>query len=393
MKFEDLVEDESFVESLSGDDSDSKKYIDNLLEKYPEQKEEILLAVRFLKIANADKKKLSRNDASSVWGNIQKHQKHSSNRSSFTLFWKVAAIAILLIGFSFYTYTQYRSSLYKRVAQNAQIAEKEAKLILSNGSEYKLKNNESTIEYDSNGEKIVISEADTSSEQIVNTKKTQTGGLNQIIVPYGRRHAITLSDGTRVQLNSGSKLIYPANFNGNFRKVYLEGEGYFDVAENKEIPFIVTTDYIDIKVTGTVFNVSAYNDEQTAAAVLVEGSVVVSQKNRLFNNPKYTLTPGQGCFYSVKKSESVVDNVDLMDYTGWKDGWFQFDNKQLIYIVRKMEKYYNKNIVIEGEELAHTIISGKLVLSDQFDEAMSYLSKTLEARYERNDKEIYIIRQ
>ena len=394
IKFESLLEDESFVEKVLREDSESEEYIESLLKSYPEKKEEILYAVQFLKFSNVDRKKLSRTDASNIWEDIQNKQKtYSIKNQLFSKAWRVAAVALILVGIGYYTYIQYQTNIYKRVAQNAEVINNEAMLILSNGSEYKLENNGSKIRYDSNGEKIVISETGSQTEQIENTKKTQEEVLNQIIVPFGRRHSITLSDGTVVQLNSGSKLIYPAYFRGKTRKVYLKGEGYFDVAKNKNIPFVVNTDYIDIRVTGTVFNVSAYEDEQTASAVLVEGSVEVSQKNRLFNNQKYTLQPGQGCFYSVKTAQSNVNNVDTINYIGWKDGWLQFKNQPLINIVRKIEKYYNKDILIEGEKLAQTLISGKLVLSDQFEEAMSYLTKTLEGRYERNDKEIYIIKQ
>jgi len=393
LKFENLIEDEVFAKKIRSNTSESKIYLEKLLKDYPEQKDEILFAAHFLKITNSDKKELSRNDASSIWGNIQKkHKNQSSNRFSLNKLGRIAAVVTILIGLGYYTYTQYQSISFRRLAQSTEIAENDAMLILSNGLEYKLENNDSEIRYDSNGENIIIAKADT-TEQIANKKKRKEESLNQIIVPYGRRHSITLSDGTTVQLNSGSKLVYPANFNGNTRKVYLKGEGYFEVAKNKEIPFIVTTDYIDIRVTGTVFDVSAYDDEQTASTILVEGSVEVLQKNKLINNSKYQLAPGQGCFYSVKNAESTVSKVDLANYTGWKDGWLQFKDQPLIYITRKLEKYYNKNIVIEGEEFAHTLISGKLVLSDDFEEAMSFLSKTLEGKYEKNNKDIYIIRQ
>lgn len=76
---------------------------------------------------------------------------------------------------------------------------------------------------------------------------------------------------------------------------------------------------------------------------------------------------------------------------GWKDGWLQFKDQPLINIVRRVEKYYNKEILIKGEKLANTLISGKLVLSDEFDDAVTHLAKTVEGHLERNEKQIYII--
>lgn len=399
IEFESLLQDESFIIKIVKGGPETDQYIKELIQKYPDKKEEILFAVQFIKTVGADRKRLSGADAAEIWETIRKKHKQQkfslpgTNRHLFSIGWRVAAVAVILLGFGYYFYLQYTMDLYKQMAENTAIAEDEAKIVFSDGSEYRLDNNESSIRYDAEGEKIIVTETGNLSEKIENRKETKEEILNQVIVPYGRRHSVTLSDGTTIQLNSGSKLIFPARFKGGIRKVYLKGEGYFEVAKNKKAPFIVNTDYLDINVTGTIFNVSAYEDEQTVSAVLVEGSVEVSQKNKLFGNPKFTLTPGQGCFYSVKTSQSAVSEVDLMNYIGWKDGWLQFKDQPLVNIVRRVEKYYNKDILIEGEKLANTLISGKLVLSDQLEDAIVYLAKTLEGHYERNDKEIYILKE
>ena len=186
--------------------------------------------------------------------------------------------------------------------------------------------------------------------------------------------------------------MFPAEFTGKTREVYLKGEGYFEVEKNPSKPFIVKTDFIDIKVLGTVFNISAYADEQIASAVLVEGKVVVLKKNKLFGFTEKKLSPGQGCFYSSVTETSEIRNVDPYDYISWKDGLFLFKDKPLINIVHSVEKYYNQKILIDGEKLPNTIISGKLVLSDDIDEVMQYLAKTLEARYEKNKEGVFSIK-
>jgi len=202
-----------------------------------------------------------------------------------------------------------------------------------------------------------------------------------------------LSDGTQVHLNAGSKLVFPAEFEGKTREVYLKGEGYFDVAKNPAKPFIVKTDFIDIKVFGTSFNVSVYNDDQTVSAVLVEGNVHVLQKNKTFNNSEYTLQPGQGCFYSIKNQKAEVKEVDTADYILWKEGLYQFHNQPLTDIVERIKRYYNISVQIDNDKLAKTIISGKLVLTDDCEEVIAHLAKTLEARYEIKDKSIYILKE
>lgn len=399
IKFESLIVDEHFVTNVQKGGAEARKYIDSLLEEYPNQKEEILYAVQFLNTVAADSARLRGIESAEIWENIQQKQNirkrfiSERKRNVFIILSRIAAVAIIIFGFSFYFYHQYSANSFKRIAQNAEVPAEEAMIILSDGSEHKLQNNESSISYNEGGEEIIITESDEKSEKINNTKSTGDGVLNQIVVPFGRRHKVILSDGTVVQLNSGSKLVFPANFTGSTRKVYLLGEGFFEVAKNNEKPFIVNTDFIDIKVTGTVFNVTAYADEPEISAVLVEGSVEVSQKNKIFGNTGFDLSPGQGCFYSVNTEQAKVSEVDVANYIGWKDGWFQFKDQPLLNIVRRIGKYYNRNIQIEGEELAKTLISGKLVLSDRFEDTLDNLIKTLDGTFEINNQETYIIKE
>ncbi|MDP2060534.1 MAG: FecR domain-containing protein, partial [Flavobacteriaceae bacterium] len=219
-------------------------------------------------------------------------------------------------------------------------------------------------------------------ERIVNSKAQKNPVLNQVVVPFGQRHKVLLSDGTLVQLNAGSKLTFPAIFLGKTREVYLKGEGFFEVSKNTKQPFIVKTDHIDIQVLGTTFNVSAYEDESFMTTVLVEGKVNVSQKGKRLANEEYTLAPGQGCFYSIHSKSSVVKNVDVNEHVLWKDGLYNFKDKPLCDVVSRVHKYFNRPIHIENEKLASTLVSGKLVLSDDIAEVMEYLSKTVEGKYE-----------
>ena len=171
------------------------------------------------------------------------------------------------------------------------------------------------------------------------------------------------------------------------------GEGFFEVYKNAKVPFIVKTDHIDIKVLGTKFNVSAYADEHVTSAVLVEGKVNVSQKNKMFANEQVILSPGQGCFYSDGKQKSVVKTVDVNDYILWKDGLYNFKNLPLSEVVNRVHKYYNITIKVEGDKLSKTLISGKLVLSDEVTLVMQYLSKTMEGSYEKSKDGTYILLQ
>jgi len=144
---------------------------------------------------------------------------------------------------------------------------------------------------------------------------------------------------------------------------------------------------------GTSFNVSSYQDEKIVTTVLVEGKVVVSQHNKLFRSDKIELNPGQGCFYSVANSSSEVREVDVSDFVLWREGVFKFKDQPLKEVVSRVQKYYNKTIYVDGEKLQETIISGKLVLPEDFDEMMNYLARTLEARYEIDNDQTYILKK
>ncbi len=119
--------------------------------------------------------------------------------------------------------------------------------------------------------------------------------MNQIIIPYGKRSDITLADGTHIWLNSGSQLSYPSEFKTDSREVYLSGEAFFDVKANPNKPFYVITRDIKIKVLGTRFNVSSYNEDNTTQTVLLKGKVTTG-KNKIFAQT-IDLMPGERMIY------------------------------------------------------------------------------------------------
>ncbi len=392
--FVSLLRDETFL-NLVKNTNNTVDQLDVLEKEFPGQREAIAYAVKFVKANLSDQKSMQANDVSAIWSNLKEYLSQSK-RSTFQRFiyhefWKVAAVLIIVLASSIFVYERISKDPLGKIAEIEAVADDEAMIILSDGSKHKLSKNDSRIEYSADGGEVVVKD-EQQEEKLENINTSKAATINQIIVPFGHRHSITLSDGTRVQLNSGSRLVFPAEFSDKNREVFLKGEGYFEVFKNPDKPFIVKTDFIDIKVLGTVFNVSAYEEEQMASAVLVEGKVVVAQKNKLFGNTEKKLSPGQGCFYSSITFTSDIRNVDLYEYVSWKDGLLLFKDKPLVNIVNRVEKYYNKKILIDGEKLENTLVSGKLVLADDIDEVMQYLAKTLEARYEKNKEGVFLIK-
>lgn len=174
-------------------------------------------------------------------------------------------------------------------------------------------------------------------------EKLQKLVYNEIFVPNGKRFDLVLSDGTVVQLNSGTSLRFPVRFlTGRDRQVFLKGEAYFEVSKDAKHPFLVQTDNIGVKVLGTHFNVSSYKNANTFT-VLAEGSVAVFKKDGPDSKgPSKIINPGQKASWSEQNIE--VDNVNVDDYLGWREGKLIFNDESFTNLIEKIERKYNVTI-------------------------------------------------
>jgi hypothetical protein len=181
---------------------------------------------------------------------------------------------------------------------------------------------------------------------------------NEIQVPRGKTFQLLLSDGTLIHLNSDTSLKFPVNFvPGEERKVFLNGEAYFEVTRDTEHPFSVVTDSMNVQVLGTHFNVSSYKGSGSYT-VLAEGSVVVynPQKADHEQNPEQ-IVPGQKA--SLTAEGIRVEEVDVADYMGWRNGNLIFNNEPFREIVNKIERQYNVDIDNIFRELDSVRFNGK----------------------------------
>lgn len=170
---------------------------------------------------------------------------------------------------------------------------------------------------------------------------TRAEGVRMLSTPRGKAYKLILSDGTSVTLNAESKLIFPARFSGDVRRVKLKGEAYFKVKKDARHPFIVETDRILTRVLGTEFNLKAYPGSDNHVT-LVSGSVAISNKT---SRQKVVLKPGEDATLSDDEGFNVTC-VDTEYYIQWKDGYFYFDNLPLIDILKEIGRWYNVSIEI-----------------------------------------------
>ncbi|MEL7588780.1 MAG: FecR family protein [Prolixibacteraceae bacterium] len=190
-----------------------------------------------------------------------------------------------------------------------------------------------------------------------NNPRHMVSNLNdvEVVSPLSSKTYIELGDGSKVWLNNGSKLKYPSRFNGKNRKVFLTGEAYFDVASNKKIPFIVGTENIDIKVTGTAFNVMAYPDDPVIETALVEGEVVLYKRGS--SKSFKIMAPDEVLKYNTYQHTYTVDSGNVGKHISWKDGMLTFKNDAIEQVAQKLARWYNVDVSfsdIKAKEFTYT---------------------------------------
>ena len=207
--------------------------------------------------------------------------------------------------------------------------------------------------------------------------------------PPGQRARVLLADGPEVCLNANSTLRYPERFNLKQREVELQGEAFFEVEKNKEKPFVVKTSKMDIQVTGTKFNVSAYEAEAYFVTSLVEGAVSVSCANDW--NRTFSLRPQQQIIVSDSSSEvALFENTDFLS---WREGVFVFDDMLLTDIIKKLELFYDVSIVVKNTELGSFRYTGKFRQRDGVESVLRKLQIVYPFTYTKDDERNLIVLQ
>lgn len=263
-------------------------------------------------------------------------------------------------------------------------------LILGEGENLNISEETSTIGYSDSGQKVTIGNGKQVNQETSKNNKTL---YNTLLVPYGKRSEIKLSDGSIVWLNSGSKLVYPAVFNGDKREIYLEGEAIFDVAHNKSKPFIVISENQEIEVLGTVFGVTNYKDENALNTVLKSGSVQISYNNNSSSNlhtDKIKISPGTKASYNKKTKSMVSEKVNVDHYFSWRDGVLIFKNDDFQHITKRISRYYNIEIDIINEDLAKETFSGYLDLNEDIDKVIQNINESTTMNYTFSENKIII---
>jgi transmembrane sensor len=245
-------------------------------------------------------------------------------------------------------------------------------------------------------------------------RKSATSGFIEIKAPLGGKSEVKLSDGTQVMLNAGSSIKYNSDYNLLNRNLVLEGEAYFTVARNTDLPLVVNAGNISIKATGTEFNVKAYSDEGIIETTLVDGKVEITQKDNSSKDRILVLEPRQKAIYASETNQMTLERIreiepqaikppnivsdkllispktDVEQATAWIKNKLIIRSENLENLCTKLERKYNVTFVFRDEEIKKYRFSGVL-LDETFAQVMDVIKLTAPVDYQLDGKTVIMV--
>ncbi|WP_343707702.1 FecR family protein [Flavobacterium sp.] len=355
----------------------SQEEIEQLTEWLKDEENQIVFK-DFIKTNYAIDAALNTFDSSEVRKQLSDRIAKENNvfyKRRFSSYYKYAAILIVALG-GFYFYKNVSSAPVK---QNV-IIPRVDEIVLQLGNESQnLKANDARNITDKDGNIIGRQEKD----RLVYTKTYSEGALvyNTIRIPYGKKFEVQLSDGTLVHLNAGTSLRYPVQFVKNQnRQVYLLGEAYFEVEKDKEHPFDINTQNVNIEVLGTKFNVDTYSGNTSTDVVLVEGKVSMYKDQKTKENQVY-LKPGEKGSNERGQSKITTEQVNTEYYTAWVKGSLVFKNASFDEIIKKLERRYNVTFINRNKTLGKEIFNARFD-NEPIEVVLKYFSDSYKIDYD-----------
>lgn len=390
---EELIQDREFISWVLRGKNQSEWA--RFQEENPEFQPALKKAREIVELLRDKHENISEDEILHIWNSIDRFDDQQKGRTrQFTInrMLRYAAILIfaLLIGGTagyFLIVKEQNPYVFANAPENA--TGSQSRLILSNGTTVDLTKEDSKIAMNAD-QQIVID-----NNRVIDMSKANAADeskMNEVVIPFGNKSQLVLPDGTKVWLNAGSRMAFPNKFSGKKREVFLEGEAYFEVTHNAEVPFLVNTSDISIKVLGTKFNVSAYKTDKQTETVLLEGKVTVKELSSIgFMSKETVLAPNQkASFNKENKSISVNNEADADFAIAWTEGWFKFSQQNLNTVLNKLQRYYNVQFEYDGSFSTADMITGKLDLKESIEQTMVALGDVAGIQYRINGDKIRI---
>ncbi|PSL31167.1 FecR domain-containing protein [Dyadobacter jiangsuensis] len=295
-----------------------------------------------------------------------------------------ASVALLLVAGAWWFI--YSGNGRDRAADYSQTAVKpgtqQAMLTLSDGSSV-LVDGAARGVLSKDGDMTVLKTDQGNLEYRKDSDGQASDGRNTLLVPRGSTFKVTLPDGTVAWINSATRMTYPAGNTGSERLVELSGEAYFEVRPDKKRPFRVLSGGTEITVTGTHFNVNAYEDEKDVITTLAEGQVLVGREGK-----QAVLKPGQQAL-SNDSGKLTVREVDVEGTLAWKEGYFVFDDMELRSVMKMIARWYDVEVVYEGD-IPPRRFGGTFSKSKDLGGLLSYLGQLSNIHFKQQGKKIMV---
>lgn len=378
------LKDEKFIEWKLLSSDELKLFWNEYLEKYPNEKTNIVLAEERLRALYSSKSQLSIHEKDVYMRKLEESLRSYSRKRTIRRYVYIAAacLSLLLITVLYFTNESDNNEPELVMSPDYIVGnELESKDILfttGNNTSSFSKNIEIEIQ---SGNRAKIKGNDLVESDI----EIAQNSMNKLVVPYGKQSKLQLPDGTKVWLNSGSILEFPTNYDGETVMVRLSGEMYIEVEPDNKRVFIVNTPDFDVRVYGTKFNVTSY-DKFNSSVVLVEGSVGLSSNK----NKEIMLIPSEQAILT-ETGGFVKESVDVNLFTSWKDGYLTFNETPILEALKQIERYYNLSFKFdENIAFSGNTCTGKIILSDNLDNVLTTLTLISSTNYKRENNSIYI---
>ncbi|WP_162613830.1 MULTISPECIES: FecR family protein [Butyricimonas] len=306
--------------------------------------------------------------------------------------WVMSAAAAVAIVLCCCLFVYYRANTEQKVnvaVQKIVPGQYNAVLEMADGSTYQLGEQQYSLQ-EKTGNQIKV-DSTLLSYLPVNKRSDVLQDIvyNKLSVPKGGEYRIELEDGTKVWINSASRLRYPVVFSSNSREVYLEGEAYFEVQRDVDRPFIVHSGEQKVTVLGTSFGISCYASEANDYTTLVSGKVKVDFER---GKQSFMLEPGMQVAYNKESGIAIEKKVDVAEFVAWKNGKYIFNQKRLEDILSTLSRWYDFEVFYRNEDVKEVLFSGELRRFDDFSYLLRLIERTSDVKFVIDKKVVQVMR-
>ena len=380
MDHKDFLCDDLFVYWRIHPTKELDSFWKNFLKENEEYREPFNEAIQTFEMIRNGQDTLPINDIA-----ILQELKNKIEKGKRRKLWKIltssAAVLLLLLISTFFILHEKTENLESGISSIGEVMSNNNIQLFTGNNVLEIDNN-SILNLSEKKHSAVIQNPLTQKE--INLNNSQT---NKLIVPYGKRSTLILADGSKVHLNSGTKMEFPTLFSGKKREINVEGEIFIEVVKQNNAPFVIHTPHSQITVYGTSFNVSSYSEDTKESVVLVNGSVEVKSQNSAIQ-----LQPNE--MAEIENGMILRKQVDVSDYIGWTSGYMQLNKAPLHEVLKKIGRYYNVEFQYNPNQgMYDQTCSGKLFLSDNFSDVLEAFSKMTYLQYDKQSDETIFIRQ